>query len=281
MTAKYSSMFKGRKLAEGYPGLEEIASAHYSSTPMGVHEGAQTMIGLERLVALPSGPKRVAVVGSGPRPDTLTMLRDMGYQAVGIEPDKSFVRSARAFLEGEEQVTVLEGAAESLPIEDESVSVVLLESVLEHVDSPSKALAEAFRVLRPGGVAFVETSNRPRFHPLGVNGEYNLPFYNYYPRTLKEALVHHHLHFKPTLANYATRPAVHWFSYADLCARGREAGFYRFYPRFDGMDPSDKVVSKGWLRRLFLRKIQFSPIFRALALLQYGGAVYMLKRASD
>ena len=41
----------------------------------------------------------------------------------------------------------------------------------------------------------------------------------------------HHLHYNPSLANFSLRPAVHWWTYADLCRAGREAGFAQFYTR--------------------------------------------------
>lgn len=270
-------LYDGRKLAEAYPGLEDMANAHFTTHPMGVEGVAETMTILSRITDLPAGNRNVALIGCGPLPYSLKTLADMDYDVVGIEPVPAFVESARSFLR-DSRATVLQGSAESLPMEDESMAVVLLESVLEHVDSPSKTLAEAYRVLVPGGVAFIETSNRRRLSPRGFNGEYNIPFYNLFPKTLKEVIVHQHLHYNPKLANYTTRPAVHWFSYADLCARGREAGFYRFYPRFDGMRPGDPSVSRGKMRQMMLRKIRFSPFFRFLALLQYGSAVFMLKR---
>jgi SAM-dependent methyltransferase len=41
--------------------------------------------------------------------------------------------------------------AEGLPLADASVDVVVLSAVLEHVLDPRRAVAEAKRVLRPGG----------------------------------------------------------------------------------------------------------------------------------
>ena len=43
----------------------------------------------------------------------------------------------------------------------------------------------------------------------------------------------------PAVVVLSTRPAVHWFTYADLCRRGREAGFHRFYTKFDLLEPGD------------------------------------------
>ena len=237
-----------RKIAAGFPDLPRIYSEHYEA-----EESASfvpdLVASLARLVDLPEGNTCAAVVGCGPKPVSVQELRAVGFDATGVEPVPAMLDSARSFLGNDDEA--LRGSAEDLPFEDGTLALVILESVLEHVESPGKSLAEAYRVLAPGGVAFVETTNRFRFHPLGRNGEYNLPFFNYYPATLKESLVHHHLHFNPKLANYTTRPAVHWFSYADLCRLGREAGFYRFYSRFDAMDAEDPSLRKKPLKRLF------------------------------
>lgn len=46
------------------------------------------------------------------------------------------------------------GTAERLPLLDDSVEGVLSEVVLEHVERPDQVIAEAFRVLKPGGKFF-------------------------------------------------------------------------------------------------------------------------------
>lgn len=51
-----------------------------------------------------------------------------------------------------------------LPFKDASVEGVLLQGVLEHVPEPYALLREAFRVLRPGGIAYVEVPFLQHFH---------------------------------------------------------------------------------------------------------------------
>jgi hypothetical protein len=86
------------------------------------------------------------------------------------------------------------------------------------------------------------------------------------------------LHYDPKLANYSELPAVHWFSYASLCALGRQAGFQRFYSPLDLLQPSDPAISKSRIKKWLVNKMKFNPWLRALALTQRGDTIIMLKK---
>ena len=100
-----------------------------------------TLIG--RLFDLENSSKKVAIVGTGPSPISLKNLLKYGYDAVGVEPVQSHVENARTFLGDETRV--IRGAAESIPLPDGSQKVILMEGVLEHVDSPEKSIVEYIR----------------------------------------------------------------------------------------------------------------------------------------
>lgn len=154
-----------------------------------------------------------------------------------------------------------------------------MESVLEHVDSPPKALAESYRALAPGGILFICTSNRWKFRLSGRNSEYRVPFFNWFPDVIKESYVFQQLHYNPKHANYSVRPAVHWFSYSQLCKLGRNAGFAQFYSLLDLVEPDNPIVSKSRLRRFLLNRVRYNPWLRGLALTQTGSiSIFMLKR---
>ncbi len=62
------------------------------------------------------------------------------------------------------------GDIHSLPFADNSVDAIICIAVLEHVEEPAKAVAEVYRVLKPGGQAFFYAPFLFYYHPL--NGYY-------------------------------------------------------------------------------------------------------------
>lgn len=46
------------------------------------------------------------------------------------------------------------GDIHAIPLEDSSVEAVICKAVLEHVEEPAQAIAEIYRILKPGGKAF-------------------------------------------------------------------------------------------------------------------------------
>ena len=278
-TERAKSLYAGRKLSEGFPDLEALGVKAFAAQQAQTTNAPRTVACIEREIGLPEGNRAVIIVGCGPNPASVKALLELGYDAKGVEPVAGHVAHAQEWLG--DPTTIKQGSAESLPFEDGSQAIVLIESVLEHVDSPIRSIQEAYRVLAPGGVAYVQTTNRLRFSLTGDNGEYNVPFLNWMPGVVKEAFVHHHLHFDPTLANFTPRPAYHWFSYPDLCKLGRDAGFYQFYSKLDLISPDDPALSRGGLRAKLLNRFRYNPWLRSLALAQFGDTIFMLKRPTS
>jgi ubiquinone/menaquinone biosynthesis C-methylase UbiE len=217
----------------------------------------------------------ILVVGCGPHPATVEIFRGKGYRVVGVEPVDEFVTAARDYL-GDENA-VLKGSAETIDVPDESQDLVLAESVLEHVDSPRVALTEMHRILKPGGVAFIVTGNRLMI--ARNTSEFNVPYYSWLPALLRESYIFFHLHYRPALANYTARPAVHWFTFSGLCEIGRDAGFAEFYSSIDlRRDEPPPESPRQKLRRALLRGARSSPLLRSLLLTQRGSEIFMFKR---
>jgi ubiquinone/menaquinone biosynthesis C-methylase UbiE len=105
---------------------------------------------LERLVALDGKDVLDVGCGGGALVRALVARR---ARAVGLETSEQQLGQARATGVGHFVV----GRAEDLPLEDGSVDAVLFMRSLHHVPEPAitAALADAKRVLRPGGVVYV------------------------------------------------------------------------------------------------------------------------------
>lgn len=93
-------------------------------------------------------------------------------EVTAIEPEAAALAvAAEINLRGAaRQPSFVQGMAETLPFPDGSIDIVTCLTVIEHVESPALAIAEMARVLRPGGMLFLEAPNYrwPREPHLGV-----------------------------------------------------------------------------------------------------------------
>jgi 2-polyprenyl-3-methyl-5-hydroxy-6-metoxy-1,4-benzoquinol methylase len=99
---------------------------------------------------LPAGA-RVLDVGCGTG-FHVARLRERGFDVVGVEPGEELRRRARA---NNPDAEIVDGDMEDLAFEDASFDGVLAVEVIRHVPHPDLAVAEAARVLRPGGLAII------------------------------------------------------------------------------------------------------------------------------
>jgi arsenite methyltransferase len=94
-------------------------------------------------------------LGSGAGLDVLLSARRVGPtgKAYGLDmtPEMLDVARANAAKAGATNVEFLQGSIESIPLPDESVDVVISNCVINLSTDKPAVLAEAFRVLRPGG----------------------------------------------------------------------------------------------------------------------------------
>jgi len=110
----------------------------------GRYFGTQALLGL-----LPRA-WAVADLGCG----TGALLAELAPQVervIGVDNSKAMLDAARARLGGRDNVTLEAGDLESLPLGDGCCDAALLVLVLAYLERPEAALAEACRVVKPGG----------------------------------------------------------------------------------------------------------------------------------
>jgi SAM-dependent methyltransferase len=109
----------------------------------------KVLAALERITPL-SG-KRIADVGTGIGHYPMLLARRTG-RTYGIESEPALLAAARdrAGASHQPNIRIVEGEPDRLPLRDGAVDVVLSGSI-EPEDAAMPAIAEAMRVLRPGG----------------------------------------------------------------------------------------------------------------------------------
>jgi ubiquinone/menaquinone biosynthesis C-methylase UbiE len=181
-----------------------------------------------RYVALAPGPWRVADIGCGAATQCMLWAAD-GHLVQGVDINERLIELGRSRAsESGVSVNLSVGSAVDLPWPDDSVDICLCPELLEHVSDWQKCLDEVRRILKPGGLFFVTTTNKlcPR------QQEFYLPLYSWYPTRLKRHFEHLAVTTKPELVNHAKYPAVNWFSYTSLAGFLVKRGF-RCFDRFD------------------------------------------------
>ncbi len=134
-----------------------FGAAGYDDT-IGIPESAvRASLGCGNPVAVAElrAGETVLDLGSGGGIDVLLSARRVGpYGRVyGLDASPDMVRLARANAEqaGVANVEFLHGAIEAVPLPDQAVDAVISNCVINLSDDKAAVIAEAFRVLRPGG----------------------------------------------------------------------------------------------------------------------------------
>ena len=110
----------------------------------------------------------------------LRWAADEGAVAYGVDISLPIVKQAHAGFEGS-SLRAPVADVRTLPFRDKSFDAIYSMGTVEHFDETEQALAEIFRVLKPGGRAVIGVPNRrdPFLRPLLVAIMYRLGLYGY------------------------------------------------------------------------------------------------------
>ena len=109
------------------------------------------------------GCQLVLDIGCGSGRHVVHLTRQ-GFRALGLDISPTGLHLAQAWMKdaGYEPILALGDAREPLPFRDNSIQGVLSTQVIHHarIDAVRLAIGEIWRVLEPGGLAFVTVSGR-------------------------------------------------------------------------------------------------------------------------
>ena len=162
-------------------------------------------------------------------------FREFSDRVCGIDIDTKRLREGARTTPG-----LMLSASETLPFRDAAFDVVVLNEVIEHVRDDAATLAEALRVIRPGGHIVIYAPNR--LYPFETHGIYlgrrfifgNIPLVNWLPNPLRNKLVPH--------ARAYTKAGIRR-TYRKLDARVDVETYV--YPGFDNV-----IARRKWLGRV-------------------------------
>ena len=136
--------------------------------------------------------KKVFVDGAGTGGEIISFAQ-LGYTVFGIEPSEYAcdIISDKLKIYDLQRAYVLRGVAEALPFHDNYFDFVWSWTVLEHVQDLEQAIHEIYRVLAPGGWAFLMMPDYRQFY----EGHYKMYLPMFLPKFIVKCMLR--LHNKP------------------------------------------------------------------------------------
>lgn len=145
-------------LAHGYMreryGLQREPASRYGAWAAALMPGKREALDhICRHLPKPLPGATLLDVGCGSGSFLLT-ARQCGWQVLGVEPDPKAASQAAAL-----ELEVLTGDIQVLADRAHVFDAITLSHVIEHVHEPRAVLKDCFRLLRPGGLLWLETPN--------------------------------------------------------------------------------------------------------------------------
>lgn len=171
-------------------------------------------------------PKHALDIGSSAGGLSVAMaLKDINV--TGIEPSLSGVNVSklRAKKYSLKNIKFIKAFGENIPLKDESVDFVISLAVLEHVNDVDKVIAEAYRVLKPGGSIYFEVPN----NLFPFEAHYKMIWLPMMPKFLAKIYV------KLRGCNATFLDTLHYMNIFSVLPRFKKAGFLNVkdvYPEY-------------------------------------------------
>lgn len=182
MRSKVAEVIAGWLEGVAYTDFEAAAETHLSPE----HVEEKITVIQRYLPGFLSPEKKILEVGCGFGAFTIFCRALYDYQTYAVEPDPRARNCARELAElAGVECPIEDSSGESLPFPDESFDFVYSSNVLEHVQDPSRVLAESIRVLKPGGYLFYTYPNYCSFW----EGHYGIPWIPCLSKPLAKAYV--------------------------------------------------------------------------------------------
>lgn len=201
--------------------------------------------------------RRALDLGAGKGNFLLEAARD-GIRIQGIEYNPAYVEEARTRLRTANiDVEIIQGKGEELPYEDRSFDFINASEVIEHVQDPERVLREVYRVLAPGGCAYMSVPNR-----FGMRDpHYKLYFVNWLPRACSEPYIAFFNRSKDDdmSAGAQRLSEMHYFTYGVFKRTAESIGFKVSDIRAARIKEEYRSIKKMLLQAMypFLRSIYF------------------------
>ena len=212
--------------------------------------------------ALGSEPYDVLDLGAGSGVTAVWAARK-GWRvtAVDVSSDNLAVLTEQMAIEpGLNIRRVISDAANCDAVPSESQDIVYLKDLIEHVEDYRGCLATSYRTLRPGGLAYIATTNvicplQLEYHGVGP--------YSWYPRWLKDRIKHVAMTTRPQTVEYTPHPALHWFSRYSLGRALKDAGFSQTWDIYDLIRGPQDLTRRTRLIYPLIRYARVVPFARA------------------